>query len=114
MEKTEETGNVGWTVQCRHSISKAVQESAHLYNEWQTHLVGTGSPPLTRFSNNRAGFLNDTIYFGTLICPFSTKSLLRLHGCLLTQLFFLSLKKQRKQRIPCKFLLSKTLPFVGF
>ena len=40
MEKTEETGNVGWTVQCRHSISKAVQESTHLCNEWQTHLAG--------------------------------------------------------------------------
>ena len=41
MEKTEENGNVGWTVQCRHSISKAVQESAHIYNEWQTYLAST-------------------------------------------------------------------------
>ena len=39
MEKTEETGNVGWTVQCRHSILKAVQESAQLYNEWQELLI---------------------------------------------------------------------------
>ena len=41
MEKTEETGNVGWTVQCRHSMSKAVQESAHLYNEWQDVLLNS-------------------------------------------------------------------------
>ena len=41
------------------------------------------------------GFLNKTVYFGTLVSPFSTKSLLRLHGFLLTQLFFQSLKKQR-------------------
>ena len=27
------------------------------------------------------GFLNYTVYFGALICPFSTKSLLHLHGC---------------------------------
>ena len=27
------------------------------------------------------GFLDNTVYFGTLICPFSTKSLLCLHGC---------------------------------
>ena len=45
MEKTEETGNVGWTVQCRHSISKAVQESAHLYNEWQTYLAAITQQP---------------------------------------------------------------------
>ena len=31
------------------------------------------------------------------ICPLSTKSLLRLHGFLLTRFFFQSLKKQRKQ-----------------
>ena len=29
-------------------------------------------------------FLNNTVYFGTLICPFRTKSLLHLHGFLLT------------------------------
>ena len=39
-------------------------------------------------------FLNNTVYFGTLICPFSTKSLLRLHGFLLTRLFFQSLKNR--------------------
>ena len=39
-------------------------------------------------------FLNNTVYFGTLICPFSTKSLLRLHGFLLTWLFFQSLKNR--------------------
>ena len=33
------------------------------------------------------GFLNNTAYFGTLICPFSNKSLLRLHGFLLTRFF---------------------------
>ena len=43
----------------------------NLFYEWST-----GSPPLTRFSNNTV--LNNTVYFGTLI---STKSLLRLHGC---------------------------------
>ena len=47
------------------------------------------------------GFLNNTVYFGTLICPLSTKSLLRLHGFLLTRLFFQSLKKLRKQRTSC-------------
>ena len=41
------------------------------------------------------------VYFGTLICPFSTKSLLHLHGFLLTRLFFQSLKKQGKQRTAC-------------
>ena len=56
------------------------------------------------------------VYFGTLICPFSTKSLLRLHGFLHTLLFFQSLKKQHKQRTPCIFitefmLLIKTPPF---
>ena len=40
------------------------------------------------------------VYFGTLICPLSTKSLLRLHGFLLTRLFLQSLKKQHKQRTP--------------
>ena len=45
------------------------------------------------------GFLNNTVYFGTLICPFSTKSLLHLHGFLLTQLFFQSLKKQHKHKL---------------
>ena len=39
----------------------------------------TGSPSLTRFSNNTV-FLNNTAYFGTLFCPFSTTSLLRLQG----------------------------------
>ena len=43
-------------------------------------------------------FLNNTVYFGTLISPFSTKSLLRLHSFLLTRLFFQSLKKQYNQR----------------
>ena len=50
------------------------------------------------------GFLNNTVYFGTLICPFSTKSLFRLHGFLLTRLIFQSLKvskKTRKERTPC-------------
>ena len=57
------------------------------------------------------GFLNNMIYFGTLICPFSTKSLFRLHGFLLTRFFFQSLKKHRKQRTPCvpKVLLNKIL-----
>ena len=41
------------------------------------------------------------VNFGTLICPFSTKSLLRLHGFLLTWLFFQSLKNPRKQRTLC-------------
>ena len=41
----------------------------------------------TRFSKQH-GFLNNTVYSGTLICPFSTKSLLHLHGFLLTRLFF--------------------------
>ena len=36
------------------------------------------------------GFLNNTVYFGTLICPFSTKSLLCLHSFLITRLFFQS------------------------
>ena len=38
-------------------------------------------------------FLDNTVYFRTLICPFSTKSLLCLRGFLHTQLFFQSLKK---------------------
>ena len=56
------------------------------------------------------GFLNNTVYFGTLICPFSTKLLLRLHGFLLTQLFFQSLEKLCKQRTPCicKFAFPRT------
>ena len=33
------------------------------------------------------GFLNNTVYFGTLMCPFSTKSLLRLRSFLLTWFF---------------------------
>ena len=46
------------------------------------------------------GFLNNTVYFGTLICPFSTKSLVRLHGFALTQLLFQSLKNRvHKQRL---------------
>ena len=69
-------------------------------------IKNTGSPPLTRFSNNT--FLNNTVYFGTLICPFSTKSLLRLHSFLLTRLFFQSLKKPRKQRTACMYLENKT------
>ena len=60
-----------------------------------------GSPLFTGFSNNTVLILNNTVYFGTLICPVKTKSLLRLHGFLLTQLFFQSLKKQHKQRTPC-------------
>ena len=43
----------------------------------------------------------NTACFGTLVCPFITKSLLLLHGFLLTWLFFQSLKKQGKQRTPC-------------
>ena len=39
-----------------------------------------GSPPLTRCSLITR-FLNNPVYFGTLIFPFSTKSILRLHGC---------------------------------
>ena len=46
-----------------------------------SRFISTGSPLLTWFSNNTKlhDFLNNTIYFGTLICPFRTKSLLRLH-----------------------------------
>ena len=40
------------------------------------------------------GFLNNTAYSGTLICPFSNKSLPCLHG------FFQSLKKQHKAEDP--------------
>ena len=43
------------------------------------------------------------VYFGALICPFSTKSLLRLHGFQLTWLFFQGLQKPRKQRTPYNF-----------
>ena len=43
------------------------------------------------------------VYFCALICPFSTKALLGLHGFLLTRLFFQSLKKPCKQRTPCTF-----------
>ena len=46
-------------------------------------------------------FILGLAYFGTLIWPFSTKSLLRFHGFLLTKLFFQSLKRQRKQKTPC-------------
>ena len=42
-----------------------------------------------------------TRFILVLSCPFSTKSLLRLHSFLLTRLFFQSLKKQLKQRTPC-------------
>ena len=48
------------------------------------------------------GFLNNTVYLGTLICSFSKKSLLPLQGFLLTRLFFQSLKKQHKQMTPVK------------
>ena len=70
-----------------------------------SRFISTGSPLLTWFSNNTKlhDFLNNTIYFCTLICPFRTKSLLRLHGFLLTGLFFQSLKKQGKQRTPFCF-----------
>ena len=61
----------------------------------------TGSPLLTYFSNNTVFKTTRFILVHTLICPFSTKSLLRLHGFLLKQLFFQSLKKLRKQRSPC-------------
>ena len=37
------------------------------------------------------------VYFDTLICPFSAKSLLRLHDFLLTQLFFQSLRNLGRQ-----------------
>ena len=50
---------------------------------------------------SQQGFLNSTVYFGTLNCPFSTKSLLCLHGFLLTRLFFQNIKKTCKQRTPC-------------
>ena len=53
------------------------------------------------------------VYFGTLICPFSTKSLLRLHGFLLTRLFFQSLKKQRKQKTPLYMYCHFSDTFVG-
>ena len=44
MEKTEENGNVGWTVQCRHSISKAVQEGVLLCKERQIKTVMLNVP----------------------------------------------------------------------
>ena len=56
---------------------------------------------------------NNTVYFGTLISPFSTKSLLCLHGFLLTQLFFQSLKKQRNQRTACTLYISKHIIFIS-
>ena len=49
------------------------------------------------------------VYFGTLICPFSTKSLLRLHGFLLTLLFFQSLKWTNLLSMIHVFLLLKIL-----
>ena len=76
-------------------------------------ILCTCSPPLTRFSNNNQcykelcrnqqwhGSLNNTMYFGTLICPSSTKSLPRLNSFLLTWLLFQSLKKECKQRTTC-------------
>ena len=69
----------------------------------KTSNVYTGSPPAYRVLYQHR-FLNNTVYFGTLICPFSTKSLLCLHGFLLTQLIFQSLKKPYKQRIPCIYI----------
>ena len=51
-------------------------------------IPNTGSPPLTWFSINM-------VHFGTLICPFSTKSILRLHSFLLTRLIFQSLSVSR-------------------
>ena len=51
-----------------------------------------------RQSSADTGFLNIIVFFGTLLCPYSTKSLLHQHGFLLTRLFFQSLKKQCKQR----------------
>ena len=53
------------------------------------------------------------VYFGTLICPFNTKSFLHLHGFLLTRLCFQSLKKQCKQKTPCTFLLYKVFGISG-
>ena len=48
------------------------------------------------------GFLNNTVYFDTLICPFSTKSLLCLHCFLLkyTVVFPKSQKTALNQRTP--------------
>ena len=40
------------------------------------------------------------VYFGALICPFGTKSLLRLHGFLLIRLFFQSLKNRLSRGPP--------------
>jgi hypothetical protein len=42
--------------------------------------------PIKMFSNKSVGgifllILNNPVYFSTLFCPFSTKSILRLHGC---------------------------------
>ena len=68
---------------------------------------------------NLKQFLNNTVYFGTLICPFSTKSLLRLHGFLLTWLFFQSLKKQKFRRgltwiATMDFACSKNIALIGW
>ena len=41
-------------------------------------------------------------YFGTLICPYRTKSLLRLHGFLLALFSAYILENPHKQRAPCK------------
>ena len=64
------------------------------------------SPLLTRFYNNTV--FGITRFILVLICTFSTKSLLRLHGFLLTRLFLRCLKKQRKQRTD-NFQLDKVL-----
>ena len=50
----------------------------------------------------------------TLICPLSTKSLLRLHGFLLTRLlFFQSLKKPCEQRTPVLAYFLRNMKYFG-
>ena len=58
------------------------------------------------------GFLNSTIYFGTLICPFSTKSLLRLPGLVLTRFFFQSKAEDLLYKVVfnVNFIFFKPLP----
>ena len=78
-----------------HTLKASIVKGAHPLRRSQIAIYRQSSAYKVRLQH---GFLNNTVYFGTRICLFSTKSLLRLHGFLLTRLFLRCLKKQRKQR----------------
>ena len=68
-------------------------------------------PHLLCLHGSLTSFLSKMVYFGTPICPFSTKSLLHLHGFLLTRLFFQSLKNSVSRGIRYKIFWMIKLQF---